>query len=67
MLDETREVLIGLLQSQRFAVVASQSKGQPYCSPVAFASSKDLKHLFFATPRYARKYSNSKENRNNTP
>jgi uncharacterized protein YhbP (UPF0306 family) len=58
MLDETRQVLTDLLESQRFAVVASQSKGQPYCSLVAFASSEDLRNLFFATPRYTRKYSN---------
>jgi nitroimidazol reductase NimA-like FMN-containing flavoprotein (pyridoxamine 5'-phosphate oxidase superfamily) len=58
MLDETRHLLTGLLESQRFAVVASQSKGQPHCSLVAFASSKDRKLLFFATPRYTRKYSN---------
>jgi len=47
-----------LLRSQPLAVLATQNQGQPYASLVAFASSNDLKSLYFATPRSTRKYAN---------
>jgi len=46
------------LQSQPLAVLATQSQGQPYASLVAFASSSDLKSIYFATTRSTRKYAN---------
>jgi nitroimidazol reductase NimA-like FMN-containing flavoprotein (pyridoxamine 5'-phosphate oxidase superfamily) len=39
-------------------VLATQSRGQPYASLIAFASSGDLKSLYFATTRSTRKYAN---------
>jgi len=47
-----------LLRSQSLAVLATQNQGQPYASLVAFASSDDLKSLYFATDRSTRKYAN---------
>jgi heme iron utilization protein len=47
-----------LLRSQPLAVLATQNQGQPYASLVAFASSNDLKSLYFATTRSTRKYAN---------
>ena len=47
-----------LLQSQPLAVLATQNRGQPYASLIAFASSDDLKSLYFATTRSTRKYAN---------
>jgi heme iron utilization protein len=45
-----------LFDSQRLAVLATQSEGQPHGCLVAFACSRDLKHLFFSTDRGTRKY-----------
>jgi nitroimidazol reductase NimA-like FMN-containing flavoprotein (pyridoxamine 5'-phosphate oxidase superfamily) len=57
-LNKARQDLKKLLQSQPLAVLATQGRGQPYASLVAFASSDDLKSLFFATTRSTRKYAN---------
>lgn len=47
-----------LLDSQRFAVLATNQDGQPYASLVAFLFSEDLRQLFFATIRASRKFTN---------
>jgi nitroimidazol reductase NimA-like FMN-containing flavoprotein (pyridoxamine 5'-phosphate oxidase superfamily) len=47
-----------LLGSQSLGVLATQNRGQSYTSLVAFASSDDLRSLFFATTRSTRKYAN---------
>ena len=57
-LESMKENLKGLFASQRLAVLATQSEGQPYTSLVAFTASEDLKRLFFATTRTTRKYAN---------
>jgi len=55
-LNKVKRDLKKLLQSQPLAVLATQSRGQPYASLIAFASSDDLKSLYFATTRATRKY-----------
>jgi nitroimidazol reductase NimA-like FMN-containing flavoprotein (pyridoxamine 5'-phosphate oxidase superfamily) len=50
--------LQGLFNSQPLAVLATQNKGQPYTSLMAFVASKDLKDLFVATTRATRKFAN---------
>ncbi len=50
--------LKSLFASQHTGVLATQQDGQPYTSLVAFASSEDLKDLFFATMRATRKFAN---------
>ncbi len=53
-----------LFLSQNLAILATQNKGQPYTSLVSFASSRDLKQIFFVTPQYTRKYMNLSANSN---
>jgi uncharacterized protein YhbP (UPF0306 family) len=54
-----REFLKDLFSSQRLAVLATQSKKQPYGNLVAFMATNDLKHLLFATTRATRKYASN--------
>jgi nitroimidazol reductase NimA-like FMN-containing flavoprotein (pyridoxamine 5'-phosphate oxidase superfamily) len=53
-----KKLLNDLFSSQPLAVLATQSKGQPYANLVAFAANDDLKSLLFATARATRKYAN---------
>ncbi|MFC2022517.1 pyridoxamine 5'-phosphate oxidase family protein [Chloroflexota bacterium] len=61
-MEETEE-LSGLtkilLTSQRFAVLATLSEGQPYSNLVAFAETDNLRSLLFVTSRKTHKYSNT--------
>lgn len=52
------EKLENLLQSQRFAVIATQEERAPYTNLVAFIHSKDLKQIIFATSKNTVKYNN---------
>ena len=52
-----RESIRELCESQSFAVLATQGKGQPYTSLIGFATSDDMKYVVFATPKQTRKYS----------
>jgi nitroimidazol reductase NimA-like FMN-containing flavoprotein (pyridoxamine 5'-phosphate oxidase superfamily) len=47
-----------LFASQRLGVLSTQRDGGPYASLVAFAGTKDLAKLYFATSRSTRKYAN---------
>jgi hypothetical protein len=57
--EETSELVRSLLASQRFAVLATESEGQPYSNLVAFAEADNLRSLLFVTGRDTRKYSNT--------
>ena len=57
--EELSELIKRLLNSQRFAVLATQFEGQPYSSLVAFAEADNLRSLLFVTSRDTRKYSNT--------
>jgi len=62
------ENLSGLIKSvlyqQLFAVLATQSEGQPYSNLVAFAEAENLQILLYVTGRETRKFANSlKSNR----
>ncbi|MGD0915516.1 MAG: pyridoxamine 5'-phosphate oxidase family protein [Thermodesulfobacteriota bacterium] len=57
-----KKILKDLFPSQRLAVLATQSKRQPYGNLVAFMATEDLKHLLFATTRATRKYANISKN-----
>jgi nitroimidazol reductase NimA-like FMN-containing flavoprotein (pyridoxamine 5'-phosphate oxidase superfamily) len=59
---QLKEFLKDLFSSQRLAVLATQSKKQPYGNLVAFMATNDLKHLLFATTRATRKYANISSN-----
>jgi len=53
------ELVGSLLASQRFAVIATASEGQPYNNLVAFAEADNLRSLLFVTGRDTKKYSNT--------
>ena len=55
---EIQNRLRNLCESQKLAVVSTQSDGQPYASLVAFVASDDLRHIFFVTARTTRKFAN---------
>ena len=61
--EELPELVESLLASQRFAVIATQSEGQPYSNLVAFAEADNLRSLLFVTSRDTKKYSNTAANR----
>jgi nitroimidazol reductase NimA-like FMN-containing flavoprotein (pyridoxamine 5'-phosphate oxidase superfamily) len=61
-LPSLRELVSGMLRTQRFAVLATCGKGSPFCSLVAFAPADGLKTLLFATKRATRKYSHIRMN-----
>lgn len=46
-----------LLESESFAVLSTQGKGQPYASIIGFLSTPDLKKIVFATSKETRKFS----------
>jgi uncharacterized pyridoxamine 5'-phosphate oxidase family protein len=60
---ELRQLLTNLFASQRFAVLATESDGQPYGNLVAFVEVNELKNILFATARNTRKYSSMIDNR----
>jgi nitroimidazol reductase NimA-like FMN-containing flavoprotein (pyridoxamine 5'-phosphate oxidase superfamily) len=57
--EEISELIRNLLTSQRFAVLATESEGQPYSNLVAFAEADNLRSLLFVTGRDTKKYSNT--------
>ena len=52
------ERLIALNRKQQHAVLATDAKGQPYTSLVAYALAADGESILFATPKSTRKYKN---------
>ncbi|MBN2599967.1 MAG: pyridoxamine 5'-phosphate oxidase family protein [Candidatus Thermoplasmatota archaeon] len=55
-------ILSDLLTSQHFAVIATESKKQPYTNLVSFVCSSDFHHLFFPTKKQTQKFLNITEN-----
>jgi heme iron utilization protein len=47
-----------LLTSQKFAALSTQEQDHPYLNLVAFAETRDLRTILFATTRATRKYGN---------
>jgi nitroimidazol reductase NimA-like FMN-containing flavoprotein (pyridoxamine 5'-phosphate oxidase superfamily) len=56
--SEQRKILRNLFESQKLAVLATHSGGQPYANLMAFAASKNLKRIVIATTRSTRKFAN---------
>ena len=56
--SDTLALVRGLVETQRSAALATQERGQPYISLMAFAATPDLKTMVMATDRYTRKYAN---------
>lgn len=61
--EELSGLIKSVLASQRFAVLATQSDGQPYSNLIAFAEAEKLSRLIFVTDRDTRKYSNAQLNK----
>jgi putative heme iron utilization protein len=59
---DIRPALRALLESQRFAALATDDHGQPFVSLMAFAATEDLRHLVVLTERTTRKYANLQAN-----
>ncbi|TFG75501.1 MAG: pyridoxamine 5'-phosphate oxidase family protein, partial [Chrysiogenales bacterium] len=55
---DTRAAIRRLLAGQKLGVLATRDPLSPYQSLVAFAVSKDLKHIYFATAVNTRKHAN---------
>jgi nitroimidazol reductase NimA-like FMN-containing flavoprotein (pyridoxamine 5'-phosphate oxidase superfamily) len=51
-----------LFVDQKLAVLSTNHSGQPYASLVAFVGEKDLKEIYFVTPRTTRKFHNISAN-----
>jgi heme iron utilization protein len=60
--EELAILIKNVLKQQRFAVLATQSDGQPYSNLIAFAEADNLNFLLFVTGRNTRKYTNSQKN-----
>lgn len=54
-------LVLRLLAEQSLGVLATNRRGHPYASLVAFAASDDLRCLYFATTRATRKFHNLAE------
>ena len=59
---QTKNILRELFASQKLAVLATHNRNRSYASLVAFAATKNLKTLVFATTRATRKYANLLQN-----
>jgi len=57
-INQLREAITGILESQKLSVLATQGDEGPYGNLVAFAATADLKTILFATTRATRKYAN---------
>jgi nitroimidazol reductase NimA-like FMN-containing flavoprotein (pyridoxamine 5'-phosphate oxidase superfamily) len=60
--ESVRDVLRRVLATQRYAVLATDSAGQPYTSLMAFAASDDLREFTLITERSTHKYANLRAN-----
>lgn len=55
--------LRALFDAQRYAVLATEDRGQPFTSLMAFAATDDLRHLVMLSDRNTRKFNNLAGNR----
>lgn len=58
-MEELADLIKRQLDSQLFAVLATQSEGQPYTNLISFAEADNLRSLVFVTGRDTRKYANT--------
>jgi len=59
---DIKELVGDALQASRFAVLSTESDGQPHASLVAITPAEGHRHLIFATYRDTRKYRNLVDN-----
>lgn len=56
--DTVQAILPGLLETQKYAVLATDNHGQPYTSLMAFSVTEDLQSFILMTERGRLKYEN---------
>ena len=56
--DTVKAILPGLLETQKYAVLATDNHGQPYTSLMAFSVTEDLQSFILMTERGRLKYEN---------
>lgn len=62
MKNSIKKILNNLLNKQRFAVIATQDKNQPYTNLVTFLASKNFEKIYFPTSKNTKKYKNLSSN-----
>ena len=62
MKESIREKFRNLLKNQRFAVIATQDKNEPYTNLVSFLVNNDFKKIYFPTSKKTKKYENLSAN-----
>ena len=60
--SDTKKLICTVLQTNNFAVLATEGNGQPHASLIAITPLENCSKLFFATYRNTLKYSNLKRN-----
>lgn len=53
---DAKKDISNLLNTESFAVLATQGEGQPYTSLMSFKVTEDLKKIVFSTPQETRKF-----------
>jgi uncharacterized pyridoxamine 5'-phosphate oxidase family protein len=56
--EDMKKQLRELFIEVKLAVLSTHDSGQPYANLIAFVGKKDLKKIFFVTPRTTRKFTN---------
>jgi len=65
MKNETSiDYLISIFNNQKYAVIATKGKKYVHTNLVAFASSEDLKNIYFVTSKKSKKFENLMNNPN---
>jgi general stress protein 26 len=62
MKKSIKEKFSNLLKNQRFAVIATQDKNEPYTNLVSFLVSNDFKKIYFPTSKKTKKFQNLSAN-----
>ncbi len=62
MKEKIKEKLKILFKEQRFAVIATQDKLEPYTNLVTFLVGEDFKKIYFPTSKNTKKYENLSSN-----
>jgi general stress protein 26 len=56
--EDMKKQLRELFIDEKLAVLSTHDSGQPYANLIAFVGKKDLREIFFVTPRTTRKFTN---------
>jgi len=62
MTEKLKQKLKKIFKEQRFAVIATQGKNEPYTNLVTFLSNKDLEKIYFPTSKKTQKFKNLSKN-----